>query len=169
MDILHVDSWKNTNAFRNVSPKMTQLQYYSQHEAHKHVLQLVKLESKSFGTRSENIIREIFSMSERTSSENDAVFNHRKIEIKCARYWSGCDDCKWQHIEMEHDFEYIIFGLLDFHGWKVWCLRKKILRKLVHHKIIKKQGKQGWWVSKSMIEPFLTPITCMDDLKKYVV
>ena len=168
-DVLHVDSWKNTRSFKNDTHKLTQMRYYTTSGSHKDVLKLVKLESKPFGTKSENILREIFGMGDRTSSENDAVFNGKKIEIKCARYWAGCDDCKWQHIELDHDFDYILFGLLDFHGWKVWCLKKEELTRLVADNIIKKQGKQGWWVSKSNIEEHLISIKCIDDFRKYVI
>lgn len=129
------------------------------------VIQLVDLESKPFGTESEKIIQEIFNLGPRTSSQNDGTRNGKKIEIKCARYWAGKDDCVWQHLEPEHDYEYAMFGLLDFTGWKIWTIKKSLLMgELRDKKIVTFQGKQGWWTRKSAILPYLTPIHSVEDL-----
>ena len=59
------------------------------------ILSLVELNNKAFGERIEQIIREIFKLGPRTSSQNDGTRNGKKIEIKSARYWARGDDCKW--------------------------------------------------------------------------
>ncbi len=146
--------------------KVTQIKYYTQNKASPEVLQIVDLESKPFGTVGENMLSEIFGMGPRTSSQNDGTFNGKKIEIKCARYWAGKDECVWQHLEPEHDYEYAMFALLDFQGWKVWGIKKSLLMgEMRDKKIVTFQGKQGWWTKKSAILPYLTPIKTKADLQ----
>ena len=131
------------------------------------VLQLVELESKPFGSVCEKIISELFGLGPRTSSQNDATLNGKKIEIKSARYWAGKDDCMWQHLEPDHDYDYALFVLLNFQGWKVWCIKKTTLMDL-RGKIVTFQGKQGWWTKKSDILPYLTPIHTLANLQEFI-
>jgi hypothetical protein len=88
------------------------------------------------------------------------------------------DNCRWQHLEPDHDYEYAMFVLLDFQGWKVWCIKKSDLmgpelRNINKFKQSKKpvnfQGKQGWWVTKDAILPHLTEIKTIEDLRAFLV
>jgi len=138
-------------------------------DASTEVLTLVELDSKPFGSECEKIISEIFYLGPRTSSQNDGTLNGKNIEIKSARYWAGKDDCVWQHLEPEHDYEYVILALLDFKGWKIWCIKKSLLMgELRIKKIVTYQGKQGWWTKKSAILPYLTPIKTRADLQAFI-
>ena len=169
-EILSCNNWKNTRAFQSIKAKQTQIKYYKENKASEEVLQLVELESKPFGSESEKIINEIFGLGKRTSTQNDATFKDKKIEIKSARYWAGKDDCVWQHMEPEHDYEYVLFILLDFQGWKVWCIKKTLLMgELREKKIVTFQGKQGWWTKKSAILPYITPIQTIADLEAAII
>ena len=159
--------WKNTAAFTTIHEKETQIKHYKRMNASAEVLQLVELESKPFGSVCEKIISELFGLGPRTSSQNDATLNGKKIEIKSARYWAGKDDCVWHHLEPDHDYDYAMFVLLNFQGWKVWCIKKTDLMDL-RGKIVTFQGKQGWWTKKSAILPYLTPIQSFADLKAFV-
>lgn len=169
-DILSSESWKNSQCFQSISKKLSQLQHYKNKGASQEVLQLVELESKAFGTECEKLLTDIFGLGRRTSSQNDATYKGRKLEIKCARFWAGQDDCKWQHLEPDHDYEYALFGLLDFHGFQLWIIKKSdLMGEMRDKKIVTFQGKQGWWTSKSAIQPYLTPITCIDDLDTFIL
>lgn len=164
-DILSSDNWKNTVAFKSLKDKETQIKYYKNNNATPEVLQLVELESKPFGSIGEKIISEIFDIKKRTSSQNDGVINGKKIEIKCARYWVGTKDCRWQHLEPDHDYDYVLFCHLDFDRWNVWGIDKKTLfGKLRDDKIITYQGKQGWWTKKNDIRPYLKTIYSSEDI-----
>lgn len=168
-DILSANYWKNTKTFKSIKDKETQIKYYKKMNSCEEVLQLVDLESKPFGSESEKIIQEIFNLGPRTSSQNDGTRNGKKIEIKSARYWAGKDDCKWQHLEADHDYEYALFALLDFHGWKVWGIKKSLLMgEMRDKKIVTYQGKQGWWVTKSAIVSYLTPIKNISELDAFI-
>lgn len=164
-DILSANFWKDTNAFKKITEKETQIKYYKRMNSCEEVLQLVELDSKPFGSDSEKIICEIFELGPRTSSQNDGTRNGKKIEIKSARYWDGKDECKWQHLEPEHDYEYALFALLDFNKWKIWGIQKSVLMgEMREKKIVTNQGKQGWWVNKSMILDYLKPINNISEL-----
>jgi len=166
-DPLLSEYWKNTAAFTTIQEKETQIKHYKRMNASTEVLQLVELESKPFGSVCEKIISELFGLGPRTSTQHDATLHNKKIEIKTARYWAGKDDCVWQHLEPDHDYDYALFVLLNFHGWKVWCIKKTDLMDL-RGKIVTFQGKQGWWTRKSAILPHLTPIHTLAELHAFI-
>jgi hypothetical protein len=165
---LSANSWKKTRAFMAMKEKDTQLKYYERNHSCPEVLQLAGLDSKRFGSAGETILSEILHIEPRTSSQNDGVVNGKKIEIKSARYWAGKDECVWQHLEPDHDYDYALFALLDFNDWKVWCIQKSRLMELRDKKIVTFQGKQGWWTKKSAILPYLTPITTPEELRDFI-
>lgn len=168
-DILSCDHWKTTRAFQALEDKETQLRYYTRMGATKSVLRLVALDSKPFGSECEKMIAELFSLGPRTSSQNDGTLNGKKIEIKCARYWSGKDDCRWQHLEPDHDYEYALFCLLGFNRFHVWGIKKSLLMgELREKKVVTFQGKQGWWTTKSAVLPYLTPINSQEELQAFL-
>lgn len=169
-DILDCSYWSNGVAFKCIKDKLTQASYYRMMGASNEVVQLVLLESKPFGSVMENIVRETFGMDDRTSSENDGLFQGIKIEIKSARYWGGKDDCRWQHLEEKHDYDVAMFVLLDFHRIKVWCIKKSLLmgEELREKKIVMKQGKQGSWVTMKAIMPYLVPIQTKQDMIDFI-
>jgi hypothetical protein len=169
IDILSSESWKASKAFKSIKDKETQKTYYKRMNCSPDVQQLVDLDSKPFGSECEKIICEILNLGKRTSTQNDGTFNGKKIEIKSARYWSGKDDCMWQHLEPEHDYEYALFVLLDFQGFKIWAIKKeKLMGEMREKKIVTFQGKQGWWTRKSAILPYLTAINSVSDLERFV-
>jgi hypothetical protein len=167
--LLSVDHWKHSKSFMNNARRETQTQYYVRMSAAPEVVELVSLDSKPFGSVCETILGELFQMAPRTSSQHDGVFEGHKCEIKCARYWAGKDECRWQHLEPEHDYEFAMMALLDFHELKVWCVPKAhLMGELREKKVVTFQGKQGWWTLKSAIMPHLTPIRGLECLRKFV-
>jgi hypothetical protein len=152
-------------SYKKMSKKVSQLDYYISKNAAAEILKLVALGNKAFGGAAEDIVREVFDLGPRTSSQNDATYVARKIEIKAARYWAGKDDCKWQHLEPEHDYDLVLFVLVDFQGLNVWAINKSLLMGELREKnVVTFQGKQGWWTTKSAILPYLTPILTPADL-----
>ena len=167
--LLSVDNWKYTKAFTESKRKETQTQYYVRMNAAPEVIELVSLDSKPFGSVSESILTELFQMTPRTSSQHDGIFEGHKCEIKCARYWERKDDCRWQHLEPDHDYDFAMLALLDFHKWNVWCISKAhLMGELREKKVVTFQGKQGWWTLKSAIMPYLTQIQTPECLQKFV-
>ena len=174
-DILSSEYWKNTEAFKSIKEKMTQRRHYKMMKSSKAVTKLVRLSSKPFGTTMEMLIREIFNLQKRSSTENDAMRNGKKIEIKAARYWKGEIDCYWQHLQEDYDYEFVLFGLLEADGIKVWGMKKTFLMTEMRDKNIVtgqgkkgKKGNQGYWVKKSSIEPYLTSINNIPELDVFL-
>ena len=168
-NILGVTNWRNYS--RNIIDEynLSQFDYYKQNTMDEDILTMVSLESKRFGSVSEKILCHIFNIGPRTSTQNDGTRNGKKLEIKAARRWAGKNDCKWQHLELEHDYEYVLFALLDFDGWKVWCINKTVLMGVCRdNNIVTEQGKQGWWCKKSEIQPYLTEIHNTSDLDNFL-
>lgn len=165
-NVLSIKNWKQK--YKKIIKNYTESQYdyYKLNDAPIEVLELVSMESKRFGSVSEKIISNIFNLEPRTSSENNGCRKGKKIEIKCARYWSGKNNCKWQHLELQYDFDCVLFGLLDFNGtWKIWAIKKSILMNdLIEKKIVTYQGKQGYWCEKNKIIKFCTEIKSIQDL-----
>ena len=167
--LLSVDNWKHSKAFTKNKRRDTQTKYYTEMNAAPEVIDIVSMDSKPFGSVSESILAELFQMTPRTSSQHDGVFEGHKCEIKCARYWAGKDECRWQHMEAEHDYEFAMLALLDFHGWNVWCITKaQLMGELREKKVVTFQGKQGCWTMKSAIMPYLTPIIGLECMRKFV-
>ena len=166
--MLSATSLSNLKSFKKVSKKVSQLDYYISKNTAPEILKLVALGNKAFGGAAEDIIREVFSLGPRTSSQNDATYGTRKIEIKAARYWAGKDDCKWQHLEPDHDYDLALFVLVDFQGLQVWAINKSnLMGELREKKVVTFQGKQGWWAKKSALMPYLTPIHSPEDLVQF--
>ena len=167
--LLSCASFAQTKAFSQMKKKETQKKYYKRMKASPEMVEMAEMESKLFGSVSETAMCEIFGLGPRTSTQNDATLNGKKIEIKSARYLAGKNDCMWQHLEPDHDYEYALFVLLDFHQWKVWGIKKTLLMGEMRDKgIVARQGEQGWWTHKSKIEPYLTPITTREELLAFL-
>ena len=169
-DINSFDNWGQYYKEIISNYNESQYEYYKKNGSSREVLEIVSMESKRFGSVSEKIISKIYNLEPRTSSENDGVKQNKKIEIKCARYWAGTDECKWQHLEPEYDYDCVLFGLLDFNGiWNIWGIKKAMLMgELREKKIVTYQGKQGWWCNKSKVIKYCTIIKSMSDLENFL-
>lgn len=170
ISLLSAASWATSPAFASLDFKETQLEYYERNGADEAVKRFVALESKSFGSKAEQLLKSILGLGPRTSSQNDATLNGKKIEIKSARYWTSSTDCKWQHLEIGHDYDVVLFALLDFTGWKLWAAHKEdLIGPMREALVLTNQGEQGWWLIKSAAEPYLTEITDRDSLVAFCV
>lgn len=168
-NILTIDNWKNTFEKLKAEYKESQYEYYKRNNASDDVLELVAMDSKRFGSISEKLTCDIFKLEPRTSSQNDGVRKGKKIEIKCARYWGSKDQCKWQHLELEHNYDCVLFGLLDFDGsWKFWGVSKLFLLELKEKKIVSRQGKQGYWCDKTNVIEYCHEIKSIKSLDEFL-
>ena len=166
---LSINNWKDDYRKIIKDYSLSQYDYYKENTNDEVILGIVALESKRFGSVSEKLLCNIYEIGQRTSSQNDGVRNGKKIEIKAARRWAGKDNCRWQHLEQEHDYDCALFALLDFGGWKVWGIKKSILFGECKEKnIVTQQGKQGWWCEKNSILPYLTPIYNINQLDDFL-
>tara|TARA_Y100000588_G_C13696443_1_gene686721 strand:+ start:44 stop:541 length:498 start_codon:yes stop_codon:yes gene_type:complete len=151
------------NEYKELASVISSYEYYQKMGAKKQILDIVKLENRKFGSVCEKIMREFLSMEKPQSSQHDAIYFEKKIEIKSARYWAGGTNCKWQHLEPEYDYEYILFVLVDFKEISVWAGKKDDV-----FPYLTKQGKQGFWVDKETLisSGTVKKIEEEEDLKK---
>lgn len=158
VDLFDSINWKHIDSYKNFKKTISQSEYYEQNSSSIEVLNLVKLNSKIFGSICENIIIELLNLEKRTSSQNDATYKGYKFEIKTGRFISGKDDCMWQHIEPDYDYDYLLCCLLNFNHFDIFYISKEQINLLIQSNIIKKQGKQGYICKKSQIINYITKI-----------
>ena len=144
---------------KHFKPPKSQLDYYLENDSAKEIIQYVNLQGKTFGEKyMEQIAKEYFNMNARTSSTHDHIKLNKTIEQKSARYHANGGDWKWQHIEMKHEWDYLLLCGLDFKDVKFHIASRKVVEVLIEQGIIVGQGKkvnnvaqpqQAYWFSKS--------------------
>jgi hypothetical protein len=166
---MSLSTWSQTKYFQEMEKKTTQLELYVKRGSPPEILALVSMANKVFGTEMENILIELFGLSSRLNSQHDGIRLDKKIEIKSARWHANGEDCNWQHLEPEYDYEFVLFTLVDFTGLKAWMITKDLLMgELRSNNVVLKQGQQGWTTNKNKIEKYLTPIGTIQDLDKFI-
>ncbi len=163
-------TWATTKYFQTMKKKPTQLELYVKNNSDADTLTLVSMANKVFGEEvMEPMIRELFQMSPKENKKHDGIRLGKKIEIKSARWHATGKDCNWQHLEPDYDYEFVLFVLVDFTELKVWVITKeKLMGELRAKNIVSKQGEQGWTTNKKKIEPYLTPLSSIDDLDRFI-
>lgn len=156
MEIYNSINWENLSSFKNIKLKKTQYEYYLENGSTPQVLSIVNFTSKVFGTVCEKMIIEMLNLGPRTSTQNDATYKNKKIEIKVARYKPDTYDCMWQHIEPDNDYDIILFCVLTFVGFDIYYISKQRVLELIKENVIKKQGKQGHIAYKKNIQKYLS-------------
>jgi cobalamin-dependent methionine synthase I len=149
----------NLKCHNEFKPPRSQLDYYMENNASKHILSYVSLQGKTFGEKyMEQIAKEYFKLDNRNSSTHDHSKLNKTIEQKSARYHANGDDWKWQHIEMSHEWDYLLLCGLDFKDIKFYIGSRKVVETLITDGIIVGQGKkidgiaqpqQAYWFSRS--------------------
>ena len=106
----------------------------------------------------EKITREYLKLENKRDTTHDHIKSNNTIEQKSARYSADGNDWKWQHIEINHDWDYLLLCGLDFKEIKFYIAPRKTIELLIKNKIIEGQGKkkdgvgqpqQGYWFSRS--------------------
>ncbi len=164
----------------------TQLEFYKENNASEIIQQFVDMPGKTFGEKCmEPIAKDHFHLDSRTDSGHDHKKIDKKIEQKSARYHANGDDFKWQHIEMNHDFDFLLLTGLDFNEIIFYIGSRNIVKQLIEKGIITGQGKknddgvavpqQGYWFSRSqfankkiIFEDYFRQIKCEQDLIDYI-
>ena len=141
LDITASPRWPHINGYT------LPFERYRDNGAHPAIVALAKLENRKFGAEVEKILKSYFGLLPPVSTQHDALCSPSnkptaKIEIKSARYWANGNDCKWQHLEPNHDYDHVLFVLVDYQDIKVWHAKKSVLFK---HGLVTPQGKQGYW------------------------
>jgi hypothetical protein len=133
----------NMETHLSFAPSRTQEEYYREHGSPESILQYVRLPGKTFGEKySERLCKEYFNMDPRTDSSHDHTKLSKTIEQKSARFGGNGAGWKWQHIELKHNFDYLLLTGLDFHGFRFYIADRDNVEKLIEEGIITGQGKK---------------------------
>lgn len=153
---------------KDYTPAM--VEWYKEHGSDEKTLKIVTEENKRYGSVIEKIVLAIKLIGNRENSEHDGIKKNKKIEIKSSRYWSQSYNCRWQHIEQDHDYDCVLFVLLHFDGsLKIWGIEKSVLfGELRQKNILTKQGKEGWWCDKENVIEYCKEIKTVDDLDSFL-
>ena len=176
---------KNLVSHKNFKPPKTQLEFYMKNNASKEIIPYVILPGKTFGEKyMESIAKEYFNLNNRNKSSHDHIKQGKSIEQKSARYHANGDDWKWQHIEMKHEWDYLLVTGLDFKEIVFYIASRQIIENLIIKKVITGQGKiidgvaqpqQAYWFSRSdfskkklSFTDYFTKILNENDIIKYL-
>ena len=157
---LSIRKLRSLELHKSFKKPKSQYEYYKLNGSPKDILQYVKLQGKTFGEKyAEGLCQEYFNMDKKTDSSHDHIKLNKTIEQKSARYGKGGEEWKWQHIEMNHNWDYLLICGLEFNGFRFYIATRKVIEFLIIHGVITGQGKknkigvampqEGYWFTKS--------------------
>jgi hypothetical protein len=183
---LNINALEKLVAHLNFIVPKTQLDYYIDNDSSPEILKYVGLQGKTFGEKyMEPIAREFFNMEKRTNSSHDHSKNNKLIEQKSARYHANGSDFKWQHIEMNHEWDFLLLTGLEFNSIVFYIATRKIVEQLIEEGIITGQGKkddngvaspqQAYWFQRTdfkkkskSITDYFTVVSSEEELVNYI-
>lgn len=159
----------------------TQLEFYIKQGSPECILRYVDLGGKPFGEKyMEGLAQEYFRMTKRYDSGHDHVKMGKTIEQKSSRYCANGSDWKWQHIELDHQWDHLMLTGLDFHEIRFFIAPRRTVLTIRSLGVMTGQGKQGnpqqaYWFSRSdfkkkhiRFEDYFTELFTEDDLNTYL-
>ncbi len=156
------------------SERNSQIAWYRQHDAIDPIMSLVRQPSKTFGMILEKIINDRFNLTKITNQTYDSFskIHNLNFEIKSARYWNRTFNCKWQHFQLNYEFDYALLAIVTFNDIIVYIISRTLLfsDEFRDRKIMRPQGRdanQGWWVNKNDIDKYLVRVNHISDIIKY--
>ena len=164
MDIL-----KTLKSYQSFIPNQSQLEYYKMNNCHEDILPLVSLSNKGFGELAmERFTKEYFNLDNKSNTKHDHMKCNKKIEQKSCRY-SCRGHLNFQHIELDHDWDYLLLCFLDFHSIQYFIASKTQVVHLESIGVLKVQGSQGY-VYKPLcnIDEHFTPVYDEQDLIQFI-
>jgi hypothetical protein len=157
----------------------TKEERYKRHGSNKSILFLATKYGNTMSAVVESVSEKMFGLSgrqngdighDRTIKINNKTY---RIEIKGSVLYGKPEDFKWQHIELKHEWDFLLLFGIDYGNVKTFCLSKKAVPELVKRKKITNQGNkngkssQGLWVWYKDIKDDVTQIKTKEDLIKF--
>ena len=170
-------AFTSTPTYRSLvnSTPLTQLGYYIENNASPEILKFVTLSNKAFGEQyMQGIAKDLFGLEKAGHTGHDLQLSGQKIEMKSSR-WGCRGSFKWQHIMQGHEYQYVMFALVDFQDIKFWIIKKDVI--LANPSLFQQQGGaegQGLWTpcmsarNMSRITDLCTPIHSREDLLRAI-
>lgn len=152
-----------TDVFKAIGNRLSRYEYYNSLGANDQtILRLTEFEGKTFGTLVEKMTIEFFQLQKRKNTQHDAIYDGRTIEIKSSRYWGCSKIYKFQHIEVDHDFDFLLTAVL-----REWGIEFRLMSKEAIQPYLIRQGKQGNFLESRDAESIGTLINTREDLYNY--
>ena len=127
----------------NFRASRTQEEYYRENGSPESILQYARLAGKTYGEKwGESLCKEHFNMDRRSDSSHDHTKLGKTIEQKSSRYGGNGAEWKWQHIEMSHNWDYLLLTGLEFNGFRFYIASRDKVEELIGEGVITGQGKQ---------------------------
>lgn len=161
-ETIHENEIFSSIAYKELLNKKSAVDFYKDNGASDHILELVKMNARSYGCFGEKFTRNHFKMDSPLNTEHDAILFDRTVEIKCPRL--GFNGGFFiQHIKPYHKFEFILINLLVFTGFKSFILSKRQAMPLLQD-----QRGEGYFIYERDIEKHATVIENVDELRNYI-
>ena len=140
---LPVDVLRRIEFQKNYERKNTQEDFYRMHGAEPEIVDYAGENNKVFGASSEKISREWFKMDKPTSSCHDHTKCGKTVEQKSMRLGAKGNEGKWQHIEIKHEWDYLLLCSLKINGFDFHITSRSNVETLIKEGVITGQGKQN--------------------------
>ena len=148
----------------------SQLDYYISNGSPKPILDLVRTSNKKFGSIIEKLLSNNLDLllSKKHTFDLETKNKKIKIEVKSSRYWIRSKTWRWQHIDCEYDYDYLILCGVGFQELRFFLLSKESLIYNIKCGKIKNQGKQGYWFSFNDLEDQLIELKSVSDFNSII-
>ena len=156
--------------------KETQRERYQRMKAIPEIQRIIDIGGgPGMGTRCEDIARYWFSplLQKRESTGHDHKVKDldKKLEQKSSGLWDSTEDSfKWQHIEVDHNWDGLLLAGIYPSFIRYWGLNKEIFKKLVQEGKVTNQGNaeknstEGMWMNYKDIKDSLVEIQTSEQL-----
>lgn len=176
--LLTIDYLSDILINENICIPKTQYDLYKKQNSPYEIAKLAIPTGKTFGAFAETITNKFFKMDPRNGSGHDHNKINKKIELKSVRYTTSGKLSKFQHIEMQNDWEYLMLFVLNFDCIEYYITSREIVQQLIDCNVITGQGKygkpaQGYWFDftsfkNKKVNDFFTKIETEKDLIEYL-
>ena len=171
--MIDIENIAKTKAFEDIKSVNTQVDYYIENGSHPDIIKLVSLGNKSFGERTQRIIKECLNLDNPTNSGHDVqqTSTGNKMEVKSSRFWVNTGDWRWQHIMENHEYDYLLLCGVNFDNIDVFIISKTDFLNLKESGLVTQQGNaegQGLWCNYRDIKDYLTQIKNIEDLNNFI-
>ena len=163
LSMISFDEICKSSKYRELINRYDQLDFYKDHGASDAILQLVRLNSKSYGAVIEDVVLKRFGISHTLCTEQDGVFEGTLIEVKGPRL-TAKGDFFVQHLKPTHNYDLILVAVLEPTG----SLTVRAIKKWDALRFAKKQGSEGFIVQGKTIVDYGRIVTNADDLRAFI-
>lgn len=166
-----IENVAKTVNFQKTNRSKSQLDYYLENNSAPETIVLVKLNNKTFGEKMQRILIELLNLEPPTSTGHDARLGDLKFEIKTSRYWVSLASWKWQHIMLDHEYDYLLLVGVDFNQLKIYIISKPKYCKALNDGLANVQGNangQGTWANYKKIRSKLHRVQSKQDFLDYL-